>query len=212
MLVIDTFMSQVIIVSNRLPVSVKKEDGKIVFSPSVGGLATGLSSYVNNKNSLWIGWPGIASDELSEQDRSEIVDELADYNCSPVFLTQKQIDDYYNGYSNTVLWPLLHNMRPQDHPGERRDRWYKSYQTVNKLFAETVEVAAGKGARIWVHDYQLLLVPQMLVDLKIEATIGFFLHVPFPDPKKFMSLPRHKLILQGILGADLIGIHTPGYV
>jgi trehalose 6-phosphate synthase/phosphatase len=205
-------MPQVIIVSNRLPVSVKKENGKLEFFSSVGGLATGLSSYVNDKKSTWIGWPGIASDELTAKDKEQIVNELASHNCSPVFLTQKQIDEFYNGYSNTVLWPLFHRLRPQDQPGERRDRWYKSYRAVNKLFADTVEVAAETGSRVWVHDYQLLLVPEMLRDATIIATIGFFLHIPFPDPKKFMSLPRADKVLRGVLGADLIGFHTPDYV
>lgn len=202
---------QVIIVSNRLPVSVKKVDGKLTFSPSVGGLATGLSSYVSGKNNTWIGWPGIASDELTKQERSEIITELAKHHCSPVFLTQKQIDNFYNGYSNTVLWPLFHELRAQDRPGERRERWYRTYREVNRLFAETVEVAAQNGAYIWVHDYQLLLVPTMLRDMNVAATLGFFLHIPFPNPKKFMALPDARKIIKGMLGADLIGFHTPDY-
>ncbi|MFZ2545195.1 MAG: bifunctional alpha,alpha-trehalose-phosphate synthase (UDP-forming)/trehalose-phosphatase [Candidatus Saccharimonadales bacterium] len=203
---------QIIIVSNRLPVSVKKENGKLMFFPSVGGLATGLSSYVNDKSSIWIGWPGIASDEITERERDEIVTELAKHNCSPVFLTKKQIDDFYNGYSNTVLWPLFHELRPMDKPGEQRDKWYKSYHAVNKLFAETVEVAAGNDVRIWVHDYQLLLVPEMLRAMKMDVTIGFFLHIPFPDSKKFTRLSDYRKIIKGVLGADLIGFHTPDYV
>lgn len=206
------YMPQVIIVSNRLPVSVKKEGGELEFFPSVGGLATGLSSYVNDKRSIWIGWPGIASDDLTRADRETIVGELAKHNCSPVFLTKKQIDEFYNGYSNTVLWPLFHKLRPQDQPGPRRTRWYNTYHAVNKLFAETVEVAATNDARIWVHDYQLLQVPEMLRSMDVNATIGFFLHIPFPDSKKFMSLTRHRLMLKGMLGADLIGFHTPDYV
>lgn len=205
-------MPQVIIVSNRLPISVKKEGGELEFFPSVGGLATGLSSYVNDKHSIWIGWPGIASDDLTRGERESIVNELAKHNCSPVFLTRKQIDEYYNGYSNTVLWPLFHKLRPQDQPGERRTRWYNTYRSVNKLFAETVEVAAADDARIWVHDYQLLQVPELLRSMNVNATIGFFLHIPFPDPKKFMSLMRHRMMLKGMLGADLIGFHTHEYV
>lgn len=205
-------MPQIIIVSNRLPVSVKKEDGILKFFPSVGGLATGLSSYVNDRRSIWIGWPGIASDDLNEQEKGQIVRELAKHNCSPVFLSKKQIDEFYNGYSNTVLWPLFHELRALDEPGEQRDKWYKTYRTVNKLFAETVEVAAQNGARVWVHDYQLLLVPEMLRGMKMDITIGFFLHIPFPNPKKFIGLPDHKKLLKGVLGADLIGFHTPDYV
>lgn len=205
-------MPQVIIVSNRLPVSVKKEGGKLEFFASVGGLATGLSSYVNDKKSMWIGWPGIASDELTEKDREEIVEELAKQNCSPVFLTQKQIDEFYNGYSNTVLWPLFHTMRPQDQPGARRTRWYNTYHAVNKLFAETVEMAVDDNARVWVHDYQLLQVPEMLRAMNVNAMIGFFLHIPFPAARKFMTLTRARKMLKGMLGADLLGFHTPDYV
>ncbi len=205
-------MPQVIIVSNRLPVNVKKVDGKLVFSPSVGGLATGLSSYISGKNNTWIGWPGIASDELTPADRDEIITELAKHHCSPVFLTQKQIDSFYNGYSNTVLWPLFHELRAQDKPGVRRTGWYKSYRKVNKLFAETIEVTAQSGAYVWVHDYQLLLVPTMLRSLNIDATLGFFLHIPFPSSQKFSVFPDKQKIIKGMLGADLIGFHTPGYV
>ncbi len=205
-------MSQVIIVSNRLPVSVKKADGKLVYSPSVGGLATGLSSYAKDKNNTWIGWPGIASDDLTKAEKEEIVTELAKHRCAPVFLTRKQIDSFYNGYSNTVLWPLFHELRPQDRPGPKRNAWFKTYRDVNRLFAETVEVAAQRGAYVWVHDYQLLLMPAMLRKLGVEATIGFFLHIPFPSSKKFGSLADGKRLLDGMLGADLIGFHTPRYV
>ena len=205
-------MPQVVIVSNRLPVSVSKENGKLKFSPSVGGLATGLSSFVNDKHSIWIGWPGIASDDLTDKERKQITVELARRHCSPVFLTKNQIDDFYSGYSNTVLWPLFHGMRSQDKPGAERNRWYKSYKTVNELFAEAVESATLSGAQIWVHDYQLLLVPEMLRANNVDVTIGFFLHIPFPQPKKFMSLEHHKSILIGMAGSDLIGFHTPDYV
>lgn len=205
-------MSKVIIVSNRLPVSVKKVDGALTFSPSVGGLATGLSSYANNKNNIWVGWPGIASDELSDNDREAIVHELAKQNCSPVFLTKKQIDDYYNGYSNTVLWPLFHQMRSQDYPGSQRDRWYRSYWTVNRLFAEAVESSLIGNAQVWVHDYQLLLVPDMLRKMSPDVTIGYFHHIPFPETKKYLSLQHAHRILKGMIGADLIGFHTIGYV
>lgn len=205
-------MAQVVIASNRLPISVKKLNGKLIYEPSVGGLATGLSSYAKDKNSLWIGWPGIANDEITDDEREQIVTELTKHNCSPVFLSQRQLDDYYNGYSNTVLWPLFHKLRPQDRPGKKRDKWYKTYREVNKLFAENIEVSASKGAQVWVHDYQLLLVPGILRQAELDANIGFFHHIPFPDAKKFMTLPRYKTILKGLLGADVIGFHTPEYV
>lgn len=205
-------MSQVIIVSNRLPVSVKKENGTLTFSPSVGGLATGLASYVKNRKNTWIGWPGIASDELTEKDKQVIVGELAKHNCSPVFLTKRQIDDFYNGYSNAVLWPLFHELPFEDKDREQHDRWWRAYRTVNKLFAEAVMNVAQASSRIWVHDYQLLLLPKMLRDEDIAGNIGFFLHIPFPKEEKFIKLQEHKKLLAGVLGADLIGFHTKSYV
>src|SRR5947209_14856068 len=98
-------MSQVTIVSNRLPVSVKKTNGKLEFYPSVGGLATGLSSYTKNKKNKWVGWPGIVNEDLSDKDKDDIAKELQKHNCYPVYLTQKQIDGFYNDYSNSVIWP-----------------------------------------------------------------------------------------------------------
>jgi trehalose 6-phosphate synthase/phosphatase len=203
-------MAQVIIVSNRLPVSVKKENGQLAFYPSVGGLATGLSSYVKNKNNVWIGWPGLASDELTEADMHTITTELAKHNCAPVFLTQRQLDDFYNGFSNSVLWPLCHNLRVSN--SSAHERWWRSYRNVNKLFADAVISMSRVNSTIWVHDYQLLLVPAMLRSERADGHIGFFMHIPFPHFKTFGKLPEAKRIIEGMLGADLIGFHTDNYV
>jgi trehalose 6-phosphate synthase/phosphatase len=206
-------MPQVIIVSNRLPISVKKEDGQLVFSSSIGGLATGLSSYVNDKKNSWIGWPGIASDGLSDSDKQHISEELAKHNYYPVFLSQRQIDDFYNGYSNSVLWPLFHNL-----PGARRAnpaqsaKWWRAYRSVNKQYAEVVLNMAMDKSQIWVQDYQLMLLPEMLRAEHKNSNIGFFLHIPFPTVKRFSRLAEQKKLLRGILGADLVGFHTQGYV
>jgi trehalose 6-phosphate synthase/phosphatase len=205
-------MSQVIIVSNRLPISVKKEDGVLVFYPSVGGLATGLSSYVSDRRNIWIGWPGIANDELTEDDRQEIVTRLAKNNCIPVFLSKRQIQDYYNGYSNTVLWPLFHNLPSQNRDPQRHKLWWQAYRSVNRQFAEAVLNFGGLGSHIWVHDYQLLLVPAFIRAERQDASIGFFLHIPFPKPKPLSRLPETTRLLRGILGADLVGFHTSGYI
>lgn len=205
-------MSQVIIVSNRLPVSVKKEDGKLVFYPSLGGLATGLSSYVDDRRNKWIGWPGIASDELTGDDKQAIVDELAGHNCSPVFLSQRQINDFYNGYSNTVLWPSFHNLTRRTINNEARGRWWRTYRSVNEQYAQAALNLAETGVRVWVHDYQLLLVPNLLRAGRSDIITGFFLHIPFPSFKTFARLPEYKKLLRGILGADVVGFHTPSYV
>jgi trehalose 6-phosphate synthase/phosphatase len=203
-------MARVIIVSNRLPVSVKKEDGKLVFSQSTGGVATGLASYANNPNNRWIGWPGIPTDELTAADRKEISRELARHNCIPIFMSKKQIDDFYNGYSNSILWPLFHNLPVQGK--KHREQWWEGYRTVNKLFRDAILKVAQNNSRIWVHDYQLLLVPEMLRKARPQANIGFFSHIPFPRPKVFTKLPEAEALVRGILGARLVGFHTTGYV
>jgi trehalose 6-phosphate synthase/phosphatase len=206
-------MSQVIIVSNRLPISVKKEDGKLRFSPSIGGFAAPLAAYVANSKNHWIGWPGIASDELTANDKQTIVKELAKHNCSPVFLSQRQVDDFYSGYSNTVLWPLFHNLaRGRNTAGEQRERWWNAYRSVNRQYAEAAMTTADSGSHIWIHDYQLLLVPGILRAERPDSITGFFLHIPFPDVKTFSRLPEHRKLLTGVLGADVIGFHTPGYI
>ena len=125
----------IIIVSNRLPVSVKRVDGRLEYYPSVGGLATGLSSYANNKKNKWIGWPGIANDDLSEKDRIDITHELKKHNCYPVFLSQKQLDEFYNGFSNSVLWPAFHEL---EYSADIPDKWWDAYKRVNAIFAEAI--------------------------------------------------------------------------
>lgn len=202
-------MSQTIIVSNRLPVSIKKGENGLEVYPSAGGLATGLSSYANKRGNLWIGWPGIASDDLTEKEKRKIADLLAEYHCQPVFLTEKQIEDFYNGYSNSILWPFFHNLEP-DFSHEQRQ--WKAYREVNELFSEAVASLGDPGSNIWVHDYQLLLVPKLIRDKQPGSNIGFFLHIPFPEANHFTTLNQAPALIRGILGADLAGFHTKEYV
>lgn len=200
----------VVIVSNRLPISVKKnEAGKLEFYPSVGGLATGLSSYVRDKRNKWIGWPGIPSDQINEAERKEITEELLKHNCYPVFLKQKQLDDFYNGYSNTILWPLFHDL-PADLTDQ--ERFWKAYRAVNTIFGDAVLALTESNSTIWVHDYQLLLLPAQLRAARPNAKIGFFLHIPFPGAERFRELKSGKILLAGMLGSDLLGLHTKSYV
>jgi trehalose 6-phosphate synthase/phosphatase len=206
-------MTQVIIVSNRLPISVNKIKGKLKFSTSLGGLATGLSSYVSNKSgNVWIGWPGIASDELTEKDKREIKKHLAHQGYIPVFLSQKQVDDFYNGYSNTILWPYFHGLPVRSIEEKQIDKWWRAYSSVNKQFSEAVLSEAKSDSQIWVHDYQLLVLPAMLRKKLKDSSIGFFLHIPFPEYKQFKRVEQDIQLLDGILGSDLIGFHTPSYV
>lgn len=202
-------MPQVLIVSNRLPMSIKKVNGKLKFYPSIGGLATGLSSYVKGRKSTWVGWPGLASEELNDAEKQIIITRLKRHNCYPVFLSRQQIDEYYNGYSNSILWPIFHSMPASQMSNEAR--LWKAYQNVNKLFLETIQPLVQTDSVIWVHDYQLLLLPELLRSRRLGGHIGFFLHIPFPNFKTFAKAGHTHALLSGMLGADLVGFHTSSY-
>lgn len=197
------------IVSNRLPVSVKKIDGKLEFYPSIGGLATGLLPFTKSRRNKWIGWPGLPNEDLTEQDRADITTELRKHNCYPVFLTRKQLDDYYNIFSNSLLWPMFHDIQIKESIDEH---YWRAYKRVNNLFAEAVLALSDTGSTIWVHDYQLLMLPSILRVARPDDKIGFFLHIPFPAPRIMAKIPRAKDLLQGMLGADVVGFHTKSYV
>jgi trehalose 6-phosphate synthase/phosphatase len=205
-------VSQVVIVSNRLPISVKRENGQLVFSSSIGGLATGLASYLSyKKSSLWIGWPGIASDELTKEDKQQISEVLLKQNYVPVFLTKKQVDGFYNGYSNSILWPLFHGLSFKSKSADLENKWWHSYKSVNKLYSEVILSHINHKGQVWVHDYQLMLLPEMLKKHEQSHHIGFFLHIPFPETKTLYRLRQSKELIKGILGADLVGFHTHLY-
>ena len=200
--------NRLLIVSNRLPVTVKSERGKISVTKSIGGLATGLRGPHESGESLWVGWPG----EVSRLDSQRVYLEkkLSDLRAVPVYLTQSEINRYYEAFSNGVLWPLFHYQTDR----LERDAWrhWRTYLQVNQRFAEIAAEHYRTGDLIWVHDYQLTLVPAMLRRLLPEARIGFFLHIPFPSSEVFRILPWRARILEGILGADLIGFHTYSYM
>jgi trehalose 6-phosphate synthase/phosphatase len=196
-----------VIVSNRLPISVRKVDGKLEFFPSTGGLATGLATYTKLPGTKWIGWPGVASDGLTDAERERITKRLRRERCYPVFLTQAQIDDFYSGYSNSVLWPLFHDLQLSEQP----KNYWPAYKRVNQLFADAVLELTPAGSTIWVHDYQLLLVPEMLRRAERGDRVGHFLHIPFPELDQLRRLPEAKYLLKGVLGADLAGFHTRSY-
>ncbi|MEO6760944.1 MAG: bifunctional alpha,alpha-trehalose-phosphate synthase (UDP-forming)/trehalose-phosphatase [Candidatus Saccharimonadales bacterium] len=205
-------MARLIIVSNRLPVSVKKVTGKLEFYPSIGGLATGLASYTKHPGTKWIGWPGIASEDLTETDKLAISRGLKKYRCYPVFLTKKQLEDYYNGYSNGILWPLFHGVPIAESVRQNQAKLWLAYKRVNTIFADEVLALSPERSTIWIHDYQLLLVPEILRLQRTRDQIGFFLHIPFPESKPFSKLPESQDLIAGLLGANLIGFHTENYV
>lgn len=201
--------NKTIIVSNRLPLNVFLEDtGEVKVSPSVGGLATGMKSIHQNSESLWIGWAGIPSDEIDESTTKEIKNLAYNENCISVPLSEEEIEEYYFGFSNRVLWPLFHYF--MEYVDYDENHW-KTYKKVNEKFAETILEYLDDGDKVWVHDYQLLLVPQLIKEKRPDVSVGFFLHIPFPSYEIFRTLPWREEILEGILGADLIGFHTYDY-
>jgi trehalose 6-phosphate synthase/phosphatase len=202
-------MRRLLVVANRLPFNMTKRAGDFYFRPSPGGLAVGLSSLRESCEQLWIGWPGITNEKLSAQDKDRIRQKLAAENCSPVFLSQKQIADYYLGFCNKTIWPLFHYFPVRT---TYEDRYWKTYKHVNEVFCEEVTKVAEPGDCIWVHDYQLMLLPQLLRERLSDPEIGFFLHIPWPSFELFRLLPWREEILNGLLGADLIGFHTYDYV
>lgn len=196
-------MSKTIIVSNRLPVKISKNDDELVLVPSEGGLATGLGSIYKQGDNIWIGWPGV---EIIEGEKNIVTNKLAEYNLLPVFLSQEEINEYYEGFSNDVLWPVFHYYAFTN-ANYKESNW-DYYKDVNQKFTDTILKVLEPGDIIWVHDYQLLLVPALVRVEFPDVTIGFFQHIPFPSNEMFRLIPWRDELLTGMLGADLIGFHT----
>ena len=192
-----------ITVSNRLPISATKDNDELKFQPSSGGLATAMSS-LKKDNSVWVGWCGIADEELTDEDREAIREEFLQYDAVPVFLKKQHIEQYYDGYSNDTLWPLFHYFQSV---AKYDDEYWDAYEYVNQQFADVIASIAEPDATIWVQDYHLMLLPQQLRHLQPSLTIGFFLHIPFPSFEIYRLLPQRSAVLRGLLGADLIGFH-----
>ena len=200
-------MQRLIIVSNRLPISVEKRRRGLRFEPSIGGLATGLKSFYKSYNSIWIGWPGINLEKI-EEEKEEVEAKLLSESCYPVFLSQHDIEDYYHGFCNKTLWPLCHYY--PSYTVYSKDLW-EAYERINRVFADAVAEVAEQGDIIWIHDYHLMLLPRLVRERLPRGTIGFFLHIPFPSFEMFRLLPWRRQILNGLLSADLIGFHTYDY-
>lgn len=206
-----------IIVANRLPyhlvsdaesgVSNTTLGGSLVASD--GGLASALRSLHENQGNLWIGESDLPASEAKTKRAKEYERQLADAGCVPVYLTEEEQRGYYEQFSNSTLWPLFHDFPQYAHFDA--DSW-EVYVQVNRKFCDAVAAVANPGDIIWVHDYHLMLLPQMLREAIPDALIGFFLHIPFPDYETFRMLPWREKVLEGVLGADLVGFHTYDYV
>ncbi len=201
-------MNKTIIVSNRLPLQVSINDNSFEINPSVGGLATGMKSVHADGDGIWVGWSGIPEDNLSPSLSEKINREIKKAKCLAVGLNNKDIEDYYEGFSNKALWPLFHYF--MEYTNFEQQEW-EAYKRVNQKFADVVLDTIEDGDTVWIHDYQLLLLPQMIKNKKPNTTIGFFLHIPFPSYEIFRTFPWRKEILKGMLGADLLGFHTYDY-
>ncbi len=201
-------MSRLLIVSNRLPVTVSAGSGALVVSRSFGGLATGLAGPHERSGGLWIGWPG-PTDGLSTADRAALDEQLRALRAVPVYLSAPEVEGFYASTSNGVLLPLFHYLT--DRVLYDQGEW-PTYVAANERFAEAVCRAHRPGDLIWVHDYQLALVPAMVRRRIPDARIGFFLHIPFPAAEVFRLLPWREQLLEGLLGADLLGFHTFSYM
>jgi len=201
-------MAKNIIVSNRLPLQITKLDNSFEFTPTSGGLATGMNSVHKGQKSLWVGWPGINDDEIDKKAWAPLKKSLKNEGYFPVSLNRKELENFYFGLSNKSLWPLFHYFI--EISVFNKEQW-KSYQEVNQKFADSVLKNIEKGDTIWIHDYQLLLCPKMIKEVRPDVTIGFFLHIPFPSFEIFRIFPCREPLLEGMLGADLIGFHTYDY-
>jgi trehalose 6-phosphate synthase/phosphatase len=210
-------MGRLIIISNRLPFSLDREGDKVSLRQSSGGLVSAIKSYFENKGAqrgdltgkMWIGvadfpqddWDLVAASHAAEQD----------FDILPIFAEKETYDNYYNGFSNSVLWPLFHYFSSL---AEYDENYFNAYVQINQLFAERIGPILEPGDQVWIHDYQLMILPHLLRQKRPDATIGFFLHIPFPSYEIFRLLPSEwkKTLLHGVMGADLIGFHTYDYV
>lgn len=208
---------RLVVVSNRLPFTVTFKDGSPEFKPSAGGLTTGLWSYLGRKlldgverpDYLWMGWPGASVPPEQEA----VVRTYAEqqFKSSPVYLPEASMDRFYLGFCNKTVWPLFHYFPTLTHYEE--DNW-QEYRHVNQVFGEAVVNTLHPDDVLWIHDYHLMLLPKIVREKFPEMSIGFFLHIPFPSWEIFRMLPRtwREEIIEGLLGASLIGFHTHDYV
>jgi trehalose 6-phosphate synthase/phosphatase len=203
-------MAKTIFVSNRLATTAKLSPaGDLSFKRSVGGLATGLSTIHDQEDSLWIGWSGLTSDEVSQELAAEIRDTLLkEYKSVAVDISSRELELFYAGFCNRTVWPLFHYFTTFV---DYNEKTWQSYEAVNEKYFEKVSSFAEDGDLIWVHDYQLMLLPRLIKERFPNSPVGFFLHIPFPSYEVFRHLPWRNEILDGLLGSDLIGFHTYDY-
>ena len=188
--------AEFVVVANRLPVDrIITPDGEEIWRTSPGGLVAALEPMMRSVDGAWVGWAGQADLEIEPFEADGI-------HLLPVTLSEQEIQDYYEGFSNDTIWPLYHDVIA---PPQYHREWWEAYVAVNLRFAEAAADAVAEGGTVWVHDYQLQLVPEMVRGLRPDVTIGYFHHIPFPAHGLYAQLPWRDQVLRGLLGADVIG-------
>ena len=191
-----------VIAANRLPVDQHTApDGSTEWRTAPGGLVTAMDSVMRgwDGDAAWVGWPGFSGDAPEPFDEGKL-------RLHPVPLSAQELSDYYEGFSNDTLWPLYHDVIV---PPTFHRSWWTCYRAINQRFADAVCEVAAEGATVWVHDYQLQLVPALVRDKRPDVRIGWFNHIPFPPVELFAQLPWRESILRGLLGADFLGFQRP---
>ncbi|MFC2137949.1 bifunctional alpha,alpha-trehalose-phosphate synthase (UDP-forming)/trehalose-phosphatase [Bacteroidota bacterium] len=201
-------MERLLMVSNLLPYEVDKENTKIDIYPREGGFASGLNVFYDSQNCYWIGWPGIEERILTDQEKKIIRIRLFENNCFPLYFGSHEVNIDFHNFSEKTIYPLFHYML--QNAVFDNDTW-KKYKKVNQQYADVIFNIANENDRIWIHDYHLMLLPALIREKLPNISIGFFLHIPFPSYEIFRLLPWRKDMLEGMLGADLIGFHTYDY-
>ncbi len=196
--------SPLVIAANRLPVTVRLSGSDVLLERSHGGLASALRAL--GGDFTWVGWPGA---ELRSSAHDAVRERLREDRLEPVFLTAADERDFYSGICNGSLWPLFHYF-PDRFSFSHRS--WERYVDVNRRFAHSCADVCAPEGRVWIHDFQLLLVPSFLRELRPDVAIGFFLHIPFPSSEVYRLLPSREEVLHGLLGADVLGFHTGDYV
>lgn len=200
----STVATRLVVVSNRLPIALKRKGGEVSVQPGKGGLVTALGPVLQHRGGDWIGWPGTAGGE-DVQPYLDAYSGQAGYNLHAVPLTEEEVDGFYKGFSNAVIWPLFHDFSSLC---DFDPRYFESYLGVNRKYAAIVAEKSGESDYIWVHDYHLMHVAWSLKRLRIKRRCGFFLHIPFPPPDIFLKLPWRREIIEALLEYDLVGFQT----
>lgn len=207
---------RLIIVSNRLPVTIKQVQSQLTITPSVGGLSNGIFSYLAHPKKhpqitqhLWVGWPGSSYSDQHTQDR--ITQKLQSQQLLPVFLSPPEYRNYYLGFCNQTLWPLFHAFTDFV---KITPAWWQAYQNVNQRYANQINRIIKPGDIVWVHDYQLMLLPKLIKQTHPKIPVGFFLHIPFPSANIFNQLSRSigESLIKGIQASEVVGFHIPEYL